>query len=192
VALIGTGVVGFEFSAGPLDGLVIVEPRVHEDARGSFAEQFRASGFDLAGLPSAFVQWNRSTSRRGVLRGLHFQRTPAVQGKLIRVSRGRAWDVCADLRPGSGTYGHWHGLELSEDSGVMLWIPGGFAHGFLALEDGTEFEYLCTAEYDPAREAGVRWDDPALAIEWPEAPRILSDRDAALPFLDPEAGVSLP
>jgi len=176
---------GFEFSPGPLEGLVVVESRAHDDARGSFMELFRASVFDRAGLPSAFVQWNRSVSHRGALRGLHFQRFPAIQGKLVRVTRGRAWDVAVDLRPGSGTFGRWHGLELSGENGVMLWIPGGFAHGFLALEEGTELEYLCTAEYDPACEAGIRWDDPTLAIGWPENPRIMSDKDAALPFLDP-------
>ncbi len=133
----------------------------------------------------SYVQDNSSRSKRGVLRGLHFQRAPHAQGKLVRVSRGRAWDVAVDLRAGSPTYGKYHAIELSEENKRMFWIPEGFAHGFLALEDDTELQYKCTAEYSAAEDGGIRWDDPDIGIDWPDLGMrpIVSAKDAALPLL---------
>lgn len=175
----------FTFTKAPIDGLVIIEPRAFPDERGFFMESFKQSEFEKAGIFGPFVQDNHSRSKKGVLRGLHFQRPPYAQGKLVRVSRGRAWDVVVDLRAGSPTFGKYFALELSEENGRLFWISEGFAHGFLALEDDTELQYKCTAEYHAASDGGVRWDDPDLAIAWPDigmAP-IVSAKDAALPLL---------
>jgi dTDP-4-dehydrorhamnose 3,5-epimerase len=160
-----------------------VAPTVFRDGRGFFLESYKASEFEAAGISERFVQDNVSRSEKGALRGLHFQAGTGAQAKLVRACRGRLWDVAVDLRPGSPAYGRWHGVELSEANGLMLYIPAGFAHGTLALEAGTELHYKCSAEYDPALESGVRWDDPHLAIDWPEAEPRLSPKDAALPFL---------
>jgi dTDP-4-dehydrorhamnose 3,5-epimerase len=175
--------VPFTFEPAPLEGLVLVRPRRIDDARGWFMETFKASEFAAAGIPGPFVQENVSMSKRGTLRGLHFQRPPRGQGKLVTVLSGRVWDVAVDLRPDSSTFGRWYGLELSSADRSSIWIPEGFAHGFLSLEEGTELLYACTAEYEPALEAGVRWNDPDLGIEWPEPPIHVSARDAALPLL---------
>jgi len=175
----------FTFSKASIDGLVIIEPRAFPDERGFFMESYKQSEFEKAGIFGPFVQDNCSRSKKGVLRGLHFQRVPHAQGKLVRVSRGRAWDVAVDLRAGSSTFGKYYALELSEENRRMFWIPEGFAHGFLALEDDTELQYKCTAEYHAASDGGIRWDDPDLAIAWPDigvAP-IMSPKDAALPLL---------
>jgi len=172
------------FSPGPLSGLVIIQPRVFPDDRGFFFESFKASEYDAAGVPSSFVQDNHSKSSKGVLRGLHLQCEPHAQGKLVRVVKGAVWDVAVDLRPGSPTLGKWFGLELSEANRTMFYIPPGFAHGFVTLEDDTEFLYKCTAEYHKASEGGIRWDDPKLAIAWPKldvAP-LVSEKDAILPL----------
>jgi len=129
------------------------------------------------------VQENRSVSRRGVLRGLHFQRAPHAQAKLVCCRRGRIYDAVVDLRPRSKTYGESFGLELSGENGLMLYVPAGFAHGFCALADGSEVVYKCSDEYAPACEGGLRWNDPALKIKWPVKRPIVSERDAALPLL---------
>jgi dTDP-4-dehydrorhamnose 3,5-epimerase len=173
----------FHFTPGPLAGLVIVKGEAHTDRRGEFRETFKASEFAAAGIPARFVQDNSATSARGVVRGLHFQFPPHAQGKLIRVARGRVWDLTVDIRRDSPTFGKWCGMELSGDDFTLLWIPPGFAHGYLALADDTVLEYKCTAEYAPASEAGVRWDDPDLAIAWPvlDIPCLVSARDAGLP-----------
>ncbi len=160
----------------------VVTSRVFADARGFFVETYRAEHFAAHGLPTTWVQDNRSRSAQGTLRGLHFQRRQA-QGKLVHCLRGEIWDVVVDVRVGSPTYGRWVGMTLTEAPGTALYVPEGFAHGFCALTDDAEVLYKCTAAYDPADEAGVRWDDPALAIAWPvRAPR-LSAKDAALPTL---------
>jgi len=175
----------FTFTNAPIEGLVIIEPRAFPDERGFFMENYKQSDFEKAGIVGPFVQDNHSRSKRGVLRGLHFQRPPYAQGKLVRVSRGRAWDVAVDLREGSPTFGKYFALELSESNRLMFWIPAGFAHGFLALEDDTELQYKCTAEYNAASDGGLRWNDPDIAIAWPDigiAP-IVSAKDAALPTL---------
>jgi len=175
----------FTFTKAPIEGLVIIEPRAFPDERGFFMESYKQSDFEKAGILGPFVQDNHSRSRRGVLRGLHFQRPPHAQGKLVRVSRGRAWDVAVDLREGSPTFGKYFALELSESNRHMFWIPAGFAHGFLALEDDTELQYKCTAEYNAASDGGFRWNDPDIAIAWPDigvAP-LVSAKDVALPLL---------
>lgn len=171
---------------GPLDGLLIIQPRVFPDDRGYFFESYNAADLAAHGLTANFVQDNHSKSSKGVLRGLHFQNAPYAQGKLVRVVKGRVWDVAVDLRPGSKTLGRWFGLELSEENRTMFYIPPGFAHGFVTLEDDTEFLYKCTAGYHKASEGGLRWDDPKLAIAWPDtgvAP-LVSDKDKVLPFWD--------
>ena len=168
---------------GPLAGLLVIQPRVFGDDRGYFYESYNAEDLAAHGLNLPFVQDNHSKSSRGVLRGLHFQREPHAQGKLVRVVKGRVWDVAVDLRPGSPTRGKWYGLELSEATKTMFYIPPGFAHGFVALEDGTEFLYKCTAGYSKESEGGIRWDDPTLAIAWPDlgVPFLVSEKDAVLP-----------
>jgi dTDP-4-dehydrorhamnose 3,5-epimerase len=175
----------FTFTKAPIEGLVIIEPRAFPDERGFFMESYKQSDFEKAGVLGPFVQDNHSRSKRGVLRGLHFQRPPYAQGKLVRVSRGCAWDVAVDLREGSPTFGKYFALELSESNRLMFWIPAGFAHGFLALEDDTELQYKCTAEYNTESDGGLRWNDPDIAIAWPDIgiPPIVSSKDAALPLL---------
>ena len=150
----------------PIADLLIIEPRVFGDDRGFFMESWNADTFRDAGLDLRFVQDNHSRSARGVLRGLHFQ-NPNPQGKLVRVTAGRAWDVAVDLRSTSPSFGQWHGVELSAANKRMFWVPPGFAHGFVALEDGTDFLYKCTAFYEPAHEHSLLWNDPAIGIEWP-------------------------
>ena len=166
-----------------LDGLVLLEPAVHGDARGFFIETYRA---DVAA-----AQDNHSRSRRGTLRGIHFQTHPG-QGKLVRVARGSVWDVVVDLRRDSPTFGQWEGITLDDESGRMLWIPIGFGHGFLVTSEVADFVYKCTAYYDPATEAGIRFDDPAVGIEWPSDVELLySERDRTAPSLA-EVADSLP
>jgi dTDP-4-dehydrorhamnose 3,5-epimerase len=173
----------FSFRRLSIDGLMLIEPRSFPDARGSFMETYRHSDFVREGIADHFLQDNHSVSQRNVLRGLHFQRPPHSQGKLIRIIAGRAWDVAVDLRPGSPTYGLWEAIELSAENRLIFWIPEGFAHGFLALEDDTVLLYRCTAEYAPDADAGILWSDPDLAIAWPCAEPIISDKDASLPTL---------
>lgn len=163
-----------------LPGVLIIEPRVFGDARGFFMETWNAAAFREAGLDLAFVQDNHSRSQKGVLRGLHFQ-NPGPQGKLVRVARGAVFDVAVDLRASSPTFGQWTGVELSAANKRMFWVPEGFAHGFLTLEDDTDFLYKCTAPYAPEAEHTLAWDDPALGVEWPLAGTtpIVSVKDAA-------------
>ena len=146
--------------------LLIVEPTVFGDDRGFFMESWNAATFREAGLDLQFVQDNHSRSAKGVLRGLHFQ-NPNPQGKLVRVTAGRAWDVAVDLRRSSPTFGKWEGIELSAVNKRIFWVPPGFAHGFVALEDGTDFLYKCTGLYEPKHEHSLLWNDPAIGIEWP-------------------------
>jgi dTDP-4-dehydrorhamnose 3,5-epimerase len=165
-----------------LEGVLIVEPRVFADERGRFWETWNAERYAARGIPGPFVQDNVSVSKRGVLRGLHYQ-NPNAQGKLVSVLHGAVYDVAVDLREGSPTFGEWVGVELSAADGRQVWIPVGFAHGFQALCDGTAFSYKCTAPYSPADECGLRWDDPALGIEWPLDEPVVSPKDAAAPRL---------
>lgn len=147
-------------------GPLIIEPKVFGDERGFFMESWNAAAFRAAGLDLDFVQDNHSRSSRGVLRGLHFQ-NPQPQGKLVRVVSGAVWDVAVDLRRSSPTFGQWVGVELSAANKRMFWVPEGFAHGFLTLEDGTDFLYKCTGRYAPKHEHSLAWDDPAVGIDWP-------------------------
>jgi dTDP-4-dehydrorhamnose 3,5-epimerase len=149
-----------------IPGPVIIEPKVFGDDRGFFMESWNRAAFAGLGLDLDFVQDNHSRSRRGVLRGLHFQ-NPNPQGKLVRVAAGRAWDVAVDIRRSSPHFGKWVGVELSAANKRMFWVPPGFAHGFLSLEDGTDFLYKCTAPYEPASEHSLLWDDPEVGIDWP-------------------------
>ena len=166
-----------------LDGLWLVEPERRADERGYFARTFCDQEFAAHGLPTRFPQCNASfNASRGTLRGLHWQDEPYPEGKLVRCVRGAAFDVAADLRPGSPTHGRWASAELSADNGHALYIPPGFAHGFQAIEDGTELFYQMTESYRDGLARGVRWDDPDLAIEWPLPDPVLSARDAALPL----------
>ena len=175
-----------------LPGVLIVEPAVFSDERGWFSESFNEQRFNdgLAALgeplPRRFVQDNHSCSKAGVLRGLHFQRPPHAQGKLVRVVRGAAFDVAVDIRPGSATFGQWFGTELSAGNQLQLWIPEGFAHGFLALQDDTHFLYKTTDVYARDCEGAIRWDDPAIGIEWPLPTGTavqVAPKDAAAPLL---------
>ena len=151
----------------PIEGLYIIEPAVHGDSRGYFMETYSLRDMQEAGLDMTFVQDNQSMSAKGVLRGLHFQKQNP-QGKLVRVIKGRVFDVAVDLRAGSETYGKWYGVELTEENKKQFYISEGFAHGFLVLSDTAEFCYKCTDFYDPADEGGLAWNDPAIGISWPE------------------------
>lgn len=173
----------FQFSELEIPGMVLVETTRWKDPRGMFLESYKRSAFLDAGIPSEFLQDNFATSSQGVLRGIHFQRSPAAQGKLIRVSRGTIWDVGVDLREGSPTFGSWVGVELSGDSGTMLFLPPGFGHGYVVLSDQADVAYKATAEYEPLLDSGIRWDDPTLAVEWPVSTPVLSLKDEALPYL---------
>lgn len=166
-----------------LPGCIVIEPRVFEDDRGFFYESFNLDRLAAHGIAPKFVQANTSFSRRGVLRGLHYQ-WPKPQGKYVSVLQGEVWDVAVDLRRGSPTYGRWTAVVLSADNKRHLWIPEGFAHGFVVTSDTALFSYLCTATYDPTADASIRWDDPTLGIDWPASNPALSAKDADAPFLD--------
>ena len=175
-----------DFKETALPGVILVEPRVHTDDRGYFMETFQARRFRDAGIDSEFVQDNASKSSRGTLRGLHYQIEHA-QGKLVRVVSGEVFDVAVDIRGSSSHFGRWVGEVLSAENKRQLWVPPGFAHGFLVLSDAAEFEYKCTDYYAPKHERAIRWDDPAIGIEWPMRPGetpLLSARDAAAPTLE--------
>jgi dTDP-4-dehydrorhamnose 3,5-epimerase len=179
-----------KFIETKLAGVVVIEPKIFADDRGWFMESFNEPLFheQLAALghpiPRPFVQDNHSCSKKHVLRGLHFQRAPHAQGKLVRVTAGSAYDVAVDIRKGSETFGQWVGVELSAKNGRMLWIPEGFAHGFLALEDNTEFLYKTTDIYSTACEASINWSDPSIAIQWPITEGlIVSQKDSEAPLL---------
>ena len=166
-----------------LDGLLLIELDVHGDERGFFVERFNLERFRAEGLPSDFVQDNHSRSRPGVVRGLHYQHTPA-QGKLVGVTRGRIFDVVLDLRPNSPTYGHTSSTELSDMNGRLLWVPRGFAHGFCVLGDtAADLLYKVDVPYNPDGESGILWNDPELAIAWPARDLIVSARDQTMPTL---------
>lgn len=150
-----------------IEGLCVIEPEIHLDARGYFTESYNQKDMQEAGLNVDFVQDNQSGSVKGVLRGLHYQKEHP-QGKLVRVIRGRVYDVAVDIRRGSVTYGKWFGIELSEENRKQLYIPEGFAHGFLVLSENAEFCYKCTDFYYPGDEGGIAWNDPTLGIQWPE------------------------
>jgi dTDP-4-dehydrorhamnose 3,5-epimerase len=165
-----------------LPGCCIVEPAVFGDARGYFYESFNAEKYAAIGIHARFVQSNVSRSARGVLRGLHYQ-WPNPQGKLVGVLEGEVYDVAVDIRRGSPTFGRWTAAMLTAENKRQFWIPEGFAHGFCVVSDYATFVYQCTALYDRAADAGVRWNDAELAINWPVADPLLSDKDKVAPFL---------
>jgi dTDP-4-dehydrorhamnose 3,5-epimerase len=165
-----------------LPGVVLVEPRVFFDERGFFLEAFHIERYAASGVPTGFVQDNLSRSRRGTLRGLHFQE-PKAQAKLVQVIHGTVFDVVVDVRRGSPTFGRWLGLELSGEAPRQLWIPPGFAHGFCVTSESADFYYKCTALYAPEAERSIRWNDPQIGIQWPLRDPILSPKDAAAPLL---------
>jgi dTDP-4-dehydrorhamnose 3,5-epimerase len=166
-----------------LPGVLIIEPNVFGDERGFFVETFQSERYrEVAGIALPFVQDNHSRSKRGVLRGLHRQ-TRHVQGKLVRAARGEIFDVAADIDPKSATFGRWVGVTLSDTNHRQLWIPPGYAHGFVVVSEIADFEYKCTDYYDPESEAGVIWNDPDLDIAWPIETPTLSEKDKRLPKL---------
>ena len=162
-----------------IPGPLILEPKVFGDDRGFFMESWNSSVFAKMGLDLTFVQDNHSRSQKGVLRGMHFQ-NPNPQGKLVRVVHGAVFDVAVDLRQSSHTFGKWSGVLLSSENRRMFWVPEGFAHGFLTLEDDTDFLYKCTSSYEPQHECSLAWNDPTVGIDWPVEgiELILSDKDA--------------
>lgn len=175
------------FIPTPIADLLIVEPKIWKDDRGYFFESYNAQVFRDAGIEANFVQDNQSLSQKGTLRGLHAQAPPFGQGKLVRVIQGRVLDVAVDIRKNSATFGQHFSVELSSDNFKMLWIPPGFLHGFITLENDTIFSYKVGGGlYDKASEIGVRWNDPQLAIDWqlPEQELILSEKDQKLPYFD--------
>ncbi|MGI6109069.1 MAG: dTDP-4-dehydrorhamnose 3,5-epimerase [Eubacteriaceae bacterium] len=168
----------------PIEGLVVIEPTVFGDDRGYFMETYNLETFHKNGLDMEFIQDNESKSKRGVLRGLHFQ-SQYSQGKLVRCTKGSVWDVGVDLRKDSETFGKWYGVELTEDNKKMFYIPEGFAHGFIVLSDEAVFNYKCTNLYHPEFDGGVRWDDPEIGIVWPDpgCDLLLSAKDEVQPLL---------
>lgn len=167
---------GFMIESRHLEDIVVIVPKAHHDDRGFFMEVYRADQFRELGLPSEFVQDNHSFSRKGVVRGLHFQWEP-LMGKLMRVSRGTAFLVAVDIRKGSPTLGQWFGLEASAENMKQVWAPAGFARGFCALTDEVEVQYKCTGIYNDRAESAIRWDDPDVGVEWPLKEVRLSDKD---------------
>ena len=167
-----------------LPGVMLIEPKVFGDERGFFLESWNARSFAATGLDLSFVQDNHSRSAKGVLRGLHYQ-VEDPQGKLVRTTSGRVYDVAVDIRRSSPHFGRWVGYELSDTNHRMLYIPPGFAHGFLVLSETADFVYKCTSFYAPAHDRGIRWSDPAIGIDWPLTgkPPLLSHKDAAAPLL---------
>lgn len=180
-----------KFTPTPLEGAYLIDVDKLGDERGFFARVFCANEFSAKGLTSSFVQVNNSLStKKGTLRGLHYQLAPMQETKLVRCIRGSCYDVILDLRSGSKTFGHSFGAVLSAENRTMMYVPEGFAHGFYTLEDSTELMYMVSQHYDPKLERGVRWNDPAFSIEWPGLPVVISERDQNHP--DYQQGKGLP
>jgi len=174
----------FEFQSLEIPDVLLVRMERHKDARGFFQETFRETLFMDAGIQERFVQENFVSSMQGVLRGLHYQLPPQAQGKLVGVTSGEIFDVAVDLRFGGPTFGKAVARRLDATSGELVWIPPGFAHGYLVLSDRADVVYKVTAEYSPELERGIRWDDPALGIDWPVIDPIMSDKDRDQPVLE--------
>jgi dTDP-4-dehydrorhamnose 3,5-epimerase len=175
--------VPFKFKKLEIPELILVTPKVFGDNRGFFVETYKKSEFIANGIKEEFVQDNHSSSTKGVLRGLHYQKNPKAQGKLIRCTRGEIFDVGVDIRKGSPTFGKWCGVILSEENRDMLYVPAGFAHGFAVLSEKAEVQYKTTEEYSSENDRGIRWNDPHIGIEWDIRNPIISDKDDAQPFL---------
>ena len=174
----------FTFKKLEIPDIVLIEPRLFGDERGFFLETYKRSEFlEAGGIDADFTQANHSRSKRGILRGLHYQLKPKAQGKLVRVSRGAIFDVAVDIRKGSPWFGKWVGVTLTDENKLMLWIPPGFAHGFATLEDDTDVLYAATDEYSPEHDRGIIWNDPEISVKWPIKDPVISDKDARLPSL---------
>jgi dTDP-4-dehydrorhamnose 3,5-epimerase len=171
-----------EISTTNISGLIVLQPKVFYDERGYFFESFREDKIREAGISVEFVQENESRSQKGVLRGMHFQNPPYEQGKLVRVVQGSVLDVVIDIRKDAPTYGKHYSIELSAENKTMFWIPAGFAHGFLALEDDTIFQYKCTNYYNKASEGSLQWNDPDLKINWGDISPLISSKDIQAPL----------
>jgi dTDP-4-dehydrorhamnose 3,5-epimerase len=165
-----------------LDGILVLEPKIFQDNRGMFLESYSKRNYQEAGVREEFVQDNHSVSQKGTLRGLHYQAGKG-QAKLVRVTQGEVFDVVVDIRKESPTFGQWEGIIISAENFKQVYIPVGFAHGFYVLSQRAEFLYKCSEYYSPKEERGVRWNDPDIAIDWPDENPILSDKDKCLPFL---------
>jgi dTDP-4-dehydrorhamnose 3,5-epimerase len=174
------------FFPTPIEGLIVFEPAVFSDERGYFFESYNRRTWEQAGIQCDFVQDNQARSTRGVLRGLHYQSGEMAQAKLVRVVEGEVLDVAVDLRPGSATYGQWYGIRLSAENKKQLFVPRGFAHGYLVLSETAEFAYKCDNFYSKAHEGGLRYDDPKVGIDWgfDLSQVIVSEKDKELPYLD--------
>ena len=166
----------------PLDGVLLIKPKVWRDPRGYFVETWHKERYEELGISLPFVQDNRSRSTRGILRGLHFQRK-FPQGKLVSVSNGIVFDVAVDIRKNSPTFGAWFGAELTSENQHQLWVPPGLAHGFCVCSDTADFAYKCTDFYHPEDEGAILWNDPDLSIDWPDMDHVLSQKDLAAPLL---------
>jgi len=173
----------FRFQRLNIPDVILIEPRILKDQRGFFMETYKRSEFAVNGISGEFVQSNYSHSTRGTLRGLHYQKHPQAQAKLVVALTGKVLDVAVDIREGSPTYGQWVGAVLSDENFHMLYIPVGFAHGFCVLSEEADFVYQVTAEYAPELDRGILWNDPAIGIQWPISEPVLSPRDAQLPTL---------
>ncbi|MDA0709100.1 MAG: dTDP-4-dehydrorhamnose 3,5-epimerase [bacterium] len=175
----------FVFQPLAIPEVILITAKQFPDDRGFFMETYKRSEFALHGIEGDFVQDNYSRSNYGVLRGLHYQKDPDAQGKLVSVLKGKIYDVAVDIRRGSPTFGRWVGVELSDERPELLWVPEGFAHGFCVLSDTVDFNYKCSgSEYAPTAYRGIAWNDPALGISWPVADPSLSERDKHLPRLE--------
>jgi dTDP-4-dehydrorhamnose 3,5-epimerase len=173
----------FDFTRLAIPDVRLIRPRVRADSRGFFMETYKRSEFAAAGIGETFVQENHSSSVRGVLRGLHYQRAPQAQSKLVRVVSGKIFDVAVDLRPNSPSRGRWVGVDLSAEDKALLYIPEWCAHGFCVLSDRAEVVYHTSTEYSPEHEAGIMWNDPAVGITWPLSDPVVSDRDTQWPSM---------
>jgi len=174
----------FEFKKTNIPNVVLIKPKIFKDERGFFIETYKYSEFCKYGINETFLQDNHSRSTKGVLRGLHYQKNPASQGKLVRCTIGEIFDVAVDIRKSSPSYGKWAGAILSEENREMLYIPPGFAHGFLVLSDVAEVLYKTTEEYSPENDRGIFWNDPAIAINWPVDNPVVSEKDKKMPLLE--------
>lgn len=173
----------FTFRELEISNVILISTMLSSDNRGSFIETYKHSEFMKAGIPEHFVQDNQSYSERNVLRGLHYQKNPQSQGKLVRCIKGKIFDVCVDLRKSSKFFGKWVGLELSGENNLMLYIPPSFAHGFVVLSDGADVSYKCTKEYAKDLDRGIIWNDPTINIPWTVTDPIISDKDRSHPLL---------
>lgn len=181
----------FSFIETAIPGVILVEPRVFKDERGFFLETYKDSEFRANGIDTVFLQDNHSRSTKGILRGLHFQKQPKAQAKLVRCAYGKIFDVAVDIRPESKTFKQWVGYELSSENKRMLFIPEGFAHGFVVISDAAEVVYKASREYSPEHDTGIRWNDPEIGIDWGIDNPVISEKDKNLKLLSSQQGILL-